>query len=360
MATFKGSQLESFTLTEEEMQRIWKLIIKDYEAAYREIDATLARTYAKVLQGVPKDKMYNELIKYDRLDKMLNEIQDEYIKWSKRAGKKSALSSTMAVTNNYYRNLYVLDWFSPNANIDLSFSFINQNLVEQSVLGTTKSWQAIQKETFSKVWGSPINYQPGAVTLSETLLSNRTKEIAQLRQTITSGLLQGKSYSSISSDVNNVIGTRSVDKGVISYSGAKYNSLRIVRTEGTRNLNAGSLANTEHARSQGVVIVRTWDATLDGKTRPEHAGLDGKPENEDGLFFIGGDSAPYPGAFSLEKNSVNCRCSINDFVDGVPPESRAGINPVTGEREIFEWKSYEQWTADNGLKSNTSGLLVPA
>jgi hypothetical protein len=359
MPTFKSSQLQAFTLTEKEQQRIWALILKDYTAAYKAIDADLARVYAQVLAGVPKEQYYATMLKYNRLNSLLNQVQEDYTKWSIKAGRKSVLSSEIGITNNYYRNLYRMDWFGSTADFKIGFSVLDPNLVEQSVLGTTESWQAIQKETFRKVWGDPLLYQPGAVTLSETLVSNRAGEIAKIRQSITSGLVQGKSYRQISNDVFEIIGKRSVEDGVISYSGAKYNALRVVRTEGTRNLNAGALANTNHARSQGIDIRRAWDATLDGTTRRSHGRLDGTFENENGFFFIGDDFSPYPGRFQMVKNNVNCRCSVNDFVDGIPPRARAGINPVTGEREVFDWKDYDQWTEDNGLKYTAAGLLVP-
>jgi hypothetical protein len=51
----------------------------------------------------------------------------------------------------------------------------------------------------------------------------------------------------------------------------------------------------------------------------------------------------------------NCRCTTIDLVGDWQPTARAGRNPVTGEREVFDYKDYKTWAADNGLKQTEKG-----
>lgn len=44
----------------------------------------------------------------------------------------------------------------------------------------------------------------------------------------------------------------------------------------------------------------------------------------------------------------NCACYITDNVGGVPPTATAGINPVTGQREIMNFDSMPEWAKENG------------
>ena len=100
-----------------------------------------------------------------------------------------------------------------------------------------------------------------------------------------------------------------------------------------------------------------WIATLDTKTRPQHAQLDGVKLNLDEYYKIGADRALMPGGFNQASLNINCRCTHIDIVNDIDPQIRRGRNPITGENEVFEFKTYDQWAKDNGLKvlnSNTS------
>jgi uncharacterized protein with gpF-like domain len=135
------------------------------------------------------------------------------------------------------------------------------------------------------------------------------------------------------------------------------NAMRIVSTETTRAMNAGSFASTQYLASTGTDVKKRWIATLDGRTRDSHAHLDGKTIDVDDYFHIGMDSALYPGGFSDVKNNARCRCTTIDVINGESPALRTGRNPVTGEHEVFDYKDFDQWKKDNGLKTNVYGEI---
>lgn len=64
-------------------------------------------------------------------------------------------------------------------------------------------------------------------------------------------------------------------------------------------------------RSSGR-IYKTWETMLDGRVRDTHEWLQSVrvPLNER-FYTYDGDSARYPGDFTLPQNNINCRCRIS-------------------------------------------------
>lgn len=82
----------------------------------------------------------------------------------------------------------------------------------------------------------------------------------------------------------------------------------IVRTESHRIQQASCYNAQQHAKSKGADVVKMWDATMDGDTRPMHRRLDGQIREIDEPFEIGGKKAMYPGDFGDPAEDCNCRC----------------------------------------------------
>lgn len=133
---------------------------------------------------------------------------------------------------------------------------------------------------------------------------------------------------------------KKVTEGTIS----KMRALRIARTE------------TTHANSKSTKILsdkipfnqnKIWIPRLDGRERPEHGAMMGKPaipKNE--LFLVGGQYMEYPadpnhGASA--SNIVNCRCSVH-FIPILPTEEEQAIT--------------ERPSVLNYLKNLLKGLLL--
>lgn len=85
--------------------------------------------------------------------------------------------------------------------------------------------------------------------------------------------------------------------------------LRIIDTEAVRDYNAGAV---NAAKASGIPNLRKrWCTMLDDRVRDSHQYLEGMEVGIDDLFYTDdGDSAMYPGGFSLPENNVNCRCSV--------------------------------------------------
>lgn len=88
------------------------------------------------------------------------------------------------------------------------------------------------------------------------------------------------------------------------------NSMRIIRTEGHRIQVQSGLDACQAAKDNGCDVVKQWDATLDGRTRPHHRQLDGQLREIDDPFEIDGKTASAPGMFGSPAEDCNCRCAL--------------------------------------------------
>lgn len=85
--------------------------------------------------------------------------------------------------------------------------------------------------------------------------------------------------------------------------------IRVIDTEAVRDYNTGAY---NAAKASGVSGLRKrWYTMNDDRVRDQHRYLEGMTVGIDDLFYTeDGDSALYPGGFSLPENNVNCRCSV--------------------------------------------------
>ena len=85
--------------------------------------------------------------------------------------------------------------------------------------------------------------------------------------------------------------------------------LRIIDTEATRDYNAGAYNAAKASGREG--LRKRWYTMRDDRVRDTHDYLEGMEVGIDDAFYTyDGDSAMYPGGFSLPENNVNCRCSV--------------------------------------------------
>lgn len=124
---------------------------------------------------------------------------------------------------------------------------------------------------------------------------------AKLKKTITQevsrGIASSLPYSDIARNINNASGS------------GLYNAKRIARTEGHRIQQASTADAQAAAKKKGADVVKQWDATLDGRTRPTHRMLDGQIREVDEPFEAGGTKVMRPGQFGIASEDINCRCA---------------------------------------------------
>ena len=140
--------------------------------------------------------------------------------------------------------------------------------------------------------------------------------------------LHGASYAQASA--------RLAEQGYSSYRRA----MVITRTEAGRVQAVARERAQSEARSLGIEFDKVWVATLDGRTRHNHAELDGVKADKDGYFEINGLRTKQPHMFGFASEDVNCRCrTISRLKDDDALPSRR--DNETGK--IIEYRNYREW-----------------
>ena len=145
-------------------------------------------------------------------------------------------------------------------------------------------------------------------------------------QEISRGIAQGLSYQEMARNLKNV-------------TNVDYNkTLRIAKTEGHRIQQEATYNVQKRAIAKGAKVVKQWDSTLDGKTRPTHRALDGQIVGVDEYFKSeSGYKALYPGNFGIPSEDCNCRCCLLQRAKwALSDEEFTKMNGETNELQHFE------------------------
>lgn len=339
---------EGYLLTEAERAAIESAIVKQYDVALKNIQDKMGAMIAKAREaGISPKDQYNWVIQYNRLDNLKAQIYDEYKKLGRTVERLQLEAFDLSFSNQYYRTAYQLDWSDP-----ITFSPLDPNLVRYAMTGELEAWKAIKTAI-----GAVSNYTPVAGTLKALIAANQDRALAAIWAQVNAGLINGEGITAIAQRIRTIIG--GVYNGQVD--GDLYKALRIAHTEGHRAQNMAELARSYEAQAQGLDVEKMWDATLDNAVRPEHAALDGKRVPIDGTWNMAGYEVSHPGDPSLPPSlSINCRCHSVTVTKEYEPKARRGRDPVTGQNQVFDYKTFEQWAKEKGLKRNKYGKLYAA
>ena len=157
--------------------------------------------------------------------------------------------------------------------------------------------------------------------LYEALGVDTKKLKKSISSEITRGIASGMAHSEIA---KNIARTAKAPLG---------RAKTIVRTEAHRIQQASKLDAQKAAVKKGANIVKQWNSTLDGDTRPSHRKLDGKFADVDGFFEMDGKKARYPGDFGDPAEDCNCRCQLLQRAKAALDEDE--LNTLKQRAEFF-------------------------
>ena len=180
--------------------------------------------------------------------------------------------------------------------------------------------------------------------LSESLYTALGKDVVELRKKIAGeisrGISSGQMYGEIA---RNIAGYALIPKN---------NAMRIARTEAHRIQCKASMNACNKAKEKGADVVKQWDSSLDGNTRPTHRQLDGQIRELDEPFEVAGKKAMQPGDFGDPAEDCNCRCALlqrarwalgNDYTKWSPDAPVVIDDDGTTQFTIIEAKNYEDF-----------------
>jgi len=185
----------------------------------------------------------------------------------------------------------------------------------------------------------------GAGSKVKALIGESTAKLkSAITDTVSRGLASGLSYTQIAQQLRGVFGS-------------DFNRMfRIARTEGGRVDSSARYAAQRGAKDLGADIIKEWDATLDKRTRPEHAALNGQLRELEDPFEVGMYKAEHPHAFGVASQDINCRCTVTS-------RARWALSPEELERigQPIDAETYEKFKIVYDKKAKGDGdFLIPS
>ena len=202
-------------------------------------------------------------------------------------------------------------------------AFFNYAWTIDSAAGVALDWGVLNKRAIVESLNNRFYYK--------SLRAFGPAGRATLREQITTGLTRGKSFDQMSASL-----TEAVDI-------TRARALRIARTEGGYAQSAGQSGAYDQAKAEGVEGKREWLSTLDGRTRGDHAAMDGVPRRDDGLYHLpDGSTGRFPKDQSLSAGErINCRCDETFVIEGFEPQLRR-----TRDEGLVPNQTYADWILD--------------
>jgi hypothetical protein len=137
---------------------------------------------------------------------------------------------------------------------------------------------------------------------SRILPENLSTLKRNVRQELTRGIASGKTWIEVAYQVASGMNS--------PFNRAMRDAMGIIRTEGHRINQQGFLDASHEAKDKGADVVKQWDSTLDGNTRPAHRIADGQIKELDEPFIVDGEKMDAPSIGGSARNVCNCRCQL--------------------------------------------------
>lgn len=258
-----------------------KDVAKRYALLFREINSLLSEYYRKY--EIDGKLTYLEMVKYQRLEKMLKEINELINESEKTLRNEIRRHLREQFSESYYQTSFILE---TTAQAKIGYSVLRNEVIDEA-----------------------ININFTGLTLNERLSKRRADLIYSMRETITRGLIEGQTYRGMANIIKDQL------------EGDLVKAQRIVRTEAHRMRENASLESVRYAQAKGVIMTKTWKTVKDERVRDNHASLDGETLPIDENFKVDGYEADAPTNFGVASLDINCRCYLTyEIVDVKKPQ----------------------------------------
>ena len=261
------SQLNIEKLTIKNLKQVYAQAIRDCEKKIRELSM---RTDLENIQSIVYQKQYQQAIK-GQLEGILEQLH----------------SNEFATISEYLTKCYHEGYIGTMYDLDGQGIPIIMPIDQEAVVKAVQIDSKLSKSLYESL-GQDVNKLKTAVK-------------AQVSRGIATGLTWNQVAENLAkSNMQNT-----------PYGTAINNAIRIARTEGHRVQVASAMDAQEVAKSKGADILKQWNSTLDGRTRPHHRMLDGQIRELDEDFEVSGMKVKAPAHFGRPSEDCNCRCALS-------------------------------------------------
>lgn len=332
-------------MTDEQLAALEKRIAAEYKKAADELQETI-------------DAYFESFEKWDEEQKKklaAGEITKDYYKTQRtikiaRGERFEALRDRIADRMNRAKevaNAYTDDTM-------MGIYSLNRNYASYTIekeVGSSVSFDIWDEHTVKRLIVKQPDLMPYYSEVRASLRGFDLKEgKSKITSVVTSSIMQGKSIKGISDDLQRDIPTMN-----------RTSAIRAARTAVTGAQNAGRLDSYIAAEQMGIEMERVWIATLDNRTRHDHAVADGQIVGVEEPFDVGGENLMFPGDPSGSGwNIYNCRCTQIAQVKGVDMSDakRRARNAETGENVVIENMTFEEWQSGKRKEEKTQELSI--
>ena len=334
--------------TEKILKGIEKRITAEYQTAEREIqdklDDYLRRFEIKdalkrkaLENGLISDEEYQkwrigQIMMSKRWDDLKNAIAKDLADVSQEARNIAFGAQPGVYAVNYNYGTYQVE---KGARMDTSFTLYDKDAVRELMK---------DEDTFIPAPGRKVQRE-----------INEGKQIAwdkkQVQSVMMQGILQGKSIPDLATSLAETVGESD-----------RKAAIRNARTLTTGVQNAGRVASYERANEMGIETQKQWLATLDDRTRHEHAALDGEKVDYDQPFENDFGKIMYPGDPAADPSNIfNCRCTLIASIKGFERDlsDKCQRDDRLGDMSYEDWKEghYEERSDDVLKQDETSKTM---
>lgn len=256
-------QLNDEQRTIRELKQVYKKASEDCADRIRQLST---RTDFENLQTIVYQKQYQEALK-KQIDGVLDTLNGESFTTVAAYLEKS-------YDNGFFGTLYDLQ----GQGIPLVYP-IDQEQIVAALQTDSKISQGLYKR-----------------------MGEDTKHLKNsIRAELSRGITNGESWNGIAAKIASGMNS--------PFDKAYHRTCTIARTEGHRVQQTATYHCQQKAKSKGADVVKQWDSTLDGLTRPWHMDADGQVAEIDQPFEVMGEHLMFPSdPAGSGKNVINCRC----------------------------------------------------
>lgn len=308
-------------------KEIEQVLLDNEKAVYKRLEST----YKQALKDV--DKKYKDL--QDSIDKLIraqsenmddekqleiikSQIQSKIYQQNYQKALKEQIDSAMDVLKS--KHVKTLDDY---LNTMYEDGFLSQ------IYSLQKYGVPVLAPINHELLVKAITFNVDDIPLSKRLYDNVNKAKRDIMDEISRGIASGMNSQDIARNIQNRMD--------VSYRKAK----QLAQNEGHRVATDAKIDSMNASKDRGADIVKVWDATFDGKTRPIHAQLDGKRAEIDGYFEYSGGQVFAPKKFGKPALDINCRCALLSVPRWDIEDTVIKRDNITGE--LIEAKNYADW-----------------
>ena len=308
-------------------ERIENQAIRQLKGIYKQSEDVILNLIGQNMRKYAPEEMN----KYGRMEALERDIYKELGTMTQR--ERNLINAAIAAA---YLSAYGRTAFGIEAEVQAKLAY-REPLVRSAGKGARTAIEVLQQRDFKNL------------AIQRTTALTRM----QIQRDLVAGMAQGEGYREIAKKVHQTLLREDADS-------ALYRAARITRTECGIARSIAQHESADHAFKMGIVMRKSWIATIDTRTRDAHGVLDGvEVAYDDDFESPAGGSGFGPREMGNAADDIQCRCSLRFIVDEDAPSVRrirgeGIVRDSKGkiiEKNVVPYRTYSEYAKEKGWKN---------